>query len=78
MNRHFETPHLGTVESWVEVTDVSGALVSFRWTWEFASDGAALTSDSTLHFREREEVEGALVAHGYVVDDVRGARPTRT
>jgi hypothetical protein len=70
---------VATVESWVEVTDVSGALVSFRWTWVFASDGAALTSDSTLRFRERDEVEEALGAHGYVVGDVRDApdRPER-
>lgn len=38
-----------------------------------------LTSDSTLRFRERDEVQAALVAHGYDVDDVRGAldRPGR-
>lgn len=40
-------------------------MVTFRWTWIFASDGAMLTSDSTLRFREWDEVETALVAHGY-------------
>jgi hypothetical protein len=61
------------------VTDVSGPLVTFRWTYVFASDGAVLTSDSTLRFRERAEVEAALVASGYVVDEVRDApdRPGR-
>jgi SAM-dependent methyltransferase len=39
------------VESWCELTDVSGDLVSFRWTFAFDSDGAVLTSDSTLRFR---------------------------
>jgi SAM-dependent methyltransferase len=70
---------VGTVESWVEVADVSGALVTFRGTWVFALDGQVLTSDSTLRFRERDEVEAALVAHGYAVDDVRDApdRPGR-
>ena len=70
---------VGAVESWVEVTDVSGPLVTFRWTYVFASDGAVLTSDSTLRFRERHEVEAALVASGYVVDEVRDApdRPGR-
>ena len=45
----------------------------------FASDGQVLTSDSTLRFRERDEVEAALVAHGYAVDGVRDApdRPGR-
>lgn len=64
---------VGAVESWVDVTDVRGPLVSFRGTWVFASDGAIVTSDSTLRFRERDEIEAELVAHGYTVDDVRGA-----
>ncbi len=74
-----EIDGVGAVESWVEVTDVSLPLVSFRGTCVFADDGEVLTSDSTLRFRERREVEEALVAHGYVVDDVRGApdRPGR-
>jgi hypothetical protein len=38
-----------------------------------ASDGALLVSDSTLRFRERDEVEAALRAHDHVVDDVRDA-----
>jgi hypothetical protein len=61
------------------VTKVNGSLVSFRSTTVFASDGEVLTSDSTLRFREREEVQADLFAHGYVVDDVRGApdRPGR-
>lgn len=69
----------GTVESWVEVTDVSGPLVSFRWTWVFASDGETVTSDSTLRFRERVEVEADLAAQGYAVNEVRAApdRPGR-
>jgi len=61
------------------VTDVSGPLVSFRSTTVFASDGEVLTSDVTLRFRERAEIEADLLAHGYVVDEVRGApdRPGR-
>ena len=39
--------------------DVSGPLVTFRGTYLFASDGQVLTSDSTLRFRERDEVEVA-------------------
>lgn len=54
-------------------------MVSFRSTVVFASDGAVLTSDSTLRFRKRAEVETALVANGYAVQEVRGApdRPDR-
>ncbi|MEV0604150.1 class I SAM-dependent methyltransferase [Streptomyces sp. NPDC050315] len=74
-----DIPSVGAVESWVEVTDVSWPLVTFRWTYVFAADGQVLTSDSTLRFREREEVEADLLAQGFVVDDVREApdRPGR-
>jgi hypothetical protein len=53
-------------------------MVRFRWTWIFP-DGEVLTSDSTLRFREREEVEAALAEHGYAIVDVRDApdRPGR-
>jgi SAM-dependent methyltransferase len=74
-----EIPGVGAVESWVELTDVALPLVSFRWTWVFASDGQTLTSDSTLRFRERDEVVACLVEHGYAVTAVRDApdRPGR-
>jgi len=68
-----EIPGAGSVESWVQLIEVSWPLVTFRWTYAFATDGQVLTSDSTLRFREREEVERDLVAHGYVVEDVRDA-----
>ncbi|MFF9645364.1 class I SAM-dependent methyltransferase [Kitasatospora aureofaciens] len=78
-HRVTEIPGVGSVESWVQLIEVSLPLVTFRWTYVFAADGQVLTSDSTLRFREREEVERDLVAHGYVVEDVRDApdRPGR-
>ncbi|MEU9201205.1 class I SAM-dependent methyltransferase [Streptomyces sp. NPDC048332] len=74
-----EIPAVGPVESWVQLVEVSGPLVTFRWTYGFAADGQVLTSDSTLRFREREEVEQDLIARGFVVEDVRDApdRPGR-
>lgn len=74
-----EIPGAGPVETWVELTDVSLPLVTFRWTYVFAADGQVLTSDSTLRFRERDEVEQDLVAHGFEVREVREApdRPGR-
>lgn len=66
-----EIPGTGSVESWVEVTAVEWPLVSFRWTWVFAYDGATLTSTSTLRFRQRGELEADLHNSGYVVVDVR-------
>jgi SAM-dependent methyltransferase len=73
-----EIDNLGVVENWADLVDVSLPLVTFRWTLIFP-DGQVLTSDSTLRFRDRDEVESALIAHGYVVDEVRGApdRPDR-
>ena len=69
---------VGTVETWTELTDVSLPLVSFRSSNVFP-DGECITSDSTLRFRERAEIETQLVECGYVVDEVRGApdRPGR-
>ncbi|GAB3900554.1 hypothetical protein GCM10027612_62400 [Microbispora bryophytorum subsp. camponoti] len=62
-----------------EVTDVSLPLVSFRSTYTFLADGAVVTSDSTLRFRDRGEVETSLVANGFRVLEVRDApdRPGR-
>ena len=53
--------------------------MSFRWTWVFASDGQVLTSDSTLRFRDRDELESTLLANGFAVVEVRDApdRPGR-
>jgi hypothetical protein len=61
------------------VFEVSGDLVSFRSTVVLESDGAVLTSESTLRFRHRDEVAASLAATGYTVDQVRQApdRPGR-
>ncbi|MGW2099716.1 class I SAM-dependent methyltransferase [Streptomyces olivaceoviridis] len=72
-HRVTEVPGTGSVETWVELTEVSGPLVTFRGTYAFAADGQVLTSESTLRFRDRDEVESDLVAHGYVVREVRDA-----
>jgi hypothetical protein len=74
-----EIDRVGPVASWHELTEVKDSLVSFRSTTVFRSDGEVLTSDSTLRFRDREEVEADLMACGYVVEAVRGApdRPGR-
>jgi hypothetical protein len=72
-------PGTGPVETWTELTDVSGSLVSFRMTVLFGGDGTVLTSDSTLRFRSRDELASSLAAAGLVVDEVRDApdRPGR-
>ncbi|MCP2164462.1 class I SAM-dependent methyltransferase [Goodfellowiella coeruleoviolacea] len=71
--RTAEVPGVGVVEGWVDLLDVRGPLVTFRSTRVFTSDGQVLTSDSTLRFRERDEVEADLAACGFAVDDIRDA-----
>lgn len=78
-HRRSDIPEAGTVESWVDLTEVRLPFVSFRWTFVFEADGAVLTSDSTLRFRSRDEVLNSLASTGFVVHDVRDAldRPGR-
>jgi SAM-dependent methyltransferase len=70
---------VGPVETWTDLTKAERNLVSFRTTFVFGSDGAVLTSDSTLRFRGREELASSLMAADLVVDEVRDApdRPGR-
>jgi SAM-dependent methyltransferase len=74
-----DVPRIGLVEQSRTVTDVSLPFVSFRYTYRFLSDGEVVTSDSTLRFHGRDEVESRLATHGYRVLDVREApdRPGR-
>jgi SAM-dependent methyltransferase len=71
--RATEVDGLGAVESWVDLLAIEGPLVTFRATWVFPG-GEVLTSDSTLRFRQRDEVHSRLIARGLVVEDVRDAR----
>lgn len=64
---------VGVVSRWVELVALQGPLVTFRWTFEFAADGAALTSTSTLRFRTRTEVEADLHGAGFSHVQVRDA-----
>lgn len=77
-----ETPEIqetGAVETWHEVTSVSGELVTFSTITVFETDGAVLTSSSTLRFRSRAALARSLEAAGFAVEDVRDApdRPGR-
>lgn len=76
--RVLELPDSGRVERSTELTDVRLPLVTFMATFRF-SGGDVLTSESTLRFREREEIEADLAAHGYELVEVRDApdRPGR-
>jgi SAM-dependent methyltransferase len=74
-----DVPGAGTVETWLDLTEVDGEYVSYRRTCVFTADGTTLTSDSTRRFRPRAEIEGSLRSAGYTLAEVRGApdRPGR-
>lgn len=71
--QRIELPGLGTVASWVELTAAELPLISFRATFVFEAEGRTRTSDSTLRFRSRAEVESTLQAGGFTVAEVRDA-----
>ena len=68
-----EVRGLGSVECWVDLTEVALPLVSFRWTYRFARTGETLVSDSTLRFRSRPEIERSLDESGFRLHEVRDA-----
>lgn len=71
--RAFVDSSHGVVTTWTELLEVNEPLVSFRHVFQFESDGTTLTSDSTLRFRERSEIEADLKAAGFRVHEVRDA-----
>ncbi|MFD6134701.1 class I SAM-dependent methyltransferase, partial [Isoptericola sp. NPDC060257] len=71
-HRHSDVPGFGVVETWTDLVDVSLPLVRFRGTFVLA-DGRVLRSDSTLRFREHDELAASLEEAGYVVEQVRDA-----
>jgi SAM-dependent methyltransferase len=77
--RVVEVDGIGAVETWLVLDVVALPIVSFRSIFIFHSDGAVLTSESTLRFRDRAEIEAQLASHRYVLEHVRDApdRPGR-
>jgi len=68
-----DLPGVGMIEHWGEVTAMNGQLITFRWTFHFERSGETITSDSTLRFRERDEIELSLRTAGFGLLDVRDA-----
>lgn len=71
--RKRDLPGIGEVEAWVELTNVSLPLVSFKWTYHFKKDDEVLTSESTLRFREKAEIEESLIETGFRLTEIRDA-----
>lgn len=69
----------GPVDHWIDVTAVDLPLISFRSTYRFLDERTTLTSDSTLRFRNHDEITASLTTTGFTVDDVRDApdRPNK-
>lgn len=69
----------GVVESWHELIDVDGDLVTFKSYVHFEATGDLIPSESTLRFRSRNQIEGSLHAAGFRDLEVRDApdRPGR-
>lgn len=74
-----DVPGIGEVERRGEVTEVALPYVSFYYHYRFARDGLLVTSESTLRFRDRGEIEQSLAAVGFEVREIRDApdRPGR-
>ena len=68
-----EIAGVGVVESWEDLVEVSGPLVTFDSSTAFVASGEVLVSTSTLRFRSREEVGASLDVSGFVVEEVRDA-----
>jgi ubiquinone/menaquinone biosynthesis C-methylase UbiE len=71
--QRLEIPGTGAVETWWDLTDVTGDYVSYRRTFVFAADGATLVSDSTRRFRSMAQIEDSLRSAGFVLADVHDA-----
>lgn len=73
-----DIPAVGTVSQRTEMLTVDLPYVSFRHIYRFPDD-TTLTSDSTLRFRGRAELETSLAECGFRTVDVREApdRPGR-
>ena len=70
---------VGLVEDSTSLLDVSLPFVSFRSTYRFIESNTILTSESTLRFREIDEIRASLEAADFRIFEVRDApdRPGR-
>lgn len=71
--KRVDVPGVGVVESWTDLVEVQPPLVKFKATFTFAADGTTLTSESTLRFRTKPELEESLTQAGFAIDEVRDA-----
>jgi ubiquinone/menaquinone biosynthesis C-methylase UbiE len=70
--RQLRHPVAGWLTAWTQLTDVSPPYVSFRQIVRI-NDGDELVSDSTLRFRDRQEVADSLERAGFALLETRDA-----
>jgi ubiquinone/menaquinone biosynthesis C-methylase UbiE len=75
--REIDVPDACPVGTWTELIDVHEPLVSFRHVFRFPEDGSELVSESTLRFRDRDEIAESLHAAGFQLHAVRDAPDRR-
>jgi ubiquinone/menaquinone biosynthesis C-methylase UbiE len=68
-----DVPEIGKIEKWVDLLNVQLPLVTFRQTFVFQKDGAVISSDSTLKFRNRSEIIDSIRGTNLHVEDIRDA-----
>lgn len=71
--RTLSVPDVGRVTTWIDLIDVAEPYVSFRHTFRFEATGTKITSESTLRFRDTDELTTTLNAAGFEVRDIRYA-----
>lgn len=71
--RTIDAGDAGRVTVWCDLLEVALPRVSFRWSHRFERDGTLRTSDSTLRFRDLDELRTSLDTAGFTVDEVRDA-----
>lgn len=71
--RKVKVPDLGDIEEWCDLIEVSDGLIHFRWNYIFESNNELITSDSTLRFREKDEIINSLKENGFKIIDIRDA-----
>ena len=70
--RRLDLPEIGAVETWVELTEATPPLISFRTNFVFGGDDR-VSSHSTLRFRSQTEIDDSLGMAGFIREEVRGA-----
>lgn len=71
--RELEVRAIGRVAMWTELVDVHEPLVSFRHVFRFEHDRSELVSNSTLRFRNRDDIAASLDESAFRLRSVREA-----